>query len=268
MFIKIHTISVAFVLFLFVIGTVVATSIQPELIEEPVLYGEDWCGTQWTNLPEYQRTIHVQGNSEMQVSPDTAKVSLTVHTKGENANIVQEENSEKMDEFIRAIQTLGIDKEDIQTSNYRLYSWGEYDRLLQKHVDKGFRLTHTITVTIDDLDDVGDVLQTAVESGINQVGNVQFTLSDTTQKEITEKLLQNAGIDAHAKANSIASGLDVKIGQVISVVESGNMPMVWYDTNYRGMEMLGDVEMAAMSPPIAPQDQTMHVSLQVEFSIV
>lgn len=209
-------------------------------------------------------TISVTGIGEDNVMPDKALVRLTVLTEGLSPENVQDENTLTMNQVMDALKDLGLKDKDIETTNYYLYPKQEYNPVTRKYVDSGYQLTHTITVTTLDLDLIGEILQTGVTNGINQVGDIQFTLSDELEAEIKEDLMQLAGSDAKEKARLIASGLGVSVGEVVKVTHSSYSPIIAYARSDMAME---EMAYGASAPSINPEEQNINIRIDVEFGI-
>jgi len=50
----------------------------------------------------------------------------------------------------------------------------------------GYTVSNRLKVTVKNIDDVGDVIDTAVDAGVNEVQSVSFTLSDKTRQDARE----------------------------------------------------------------------------------
>lgn len=207
--------------------------------------------------------ISVTGNAETEVMPDKAQISLTVLTEGKDAQKVQEENAVKMNTVVDALKQNGVDEKDIETSNYNLYPWDEWDPITQKMISKGYRLQQTITVSTTDVKNVGKLLDIAVANGINNVNNVAFMLSDTQEAAVKAELLAEASAKAKEKAKTLADNLGVSLGGVLTVSESGYYPPMYY-SSYMAK---GGVAEAAVDTSISPQNVKVSLQVNVDYRI-
>ena len=124
------------------------------------------------NLTMRNNIIKVNGEGEIAVQPDTATVNLGVVTESKELMEAQQQNSIIANKVINALIALGIDKNQIQTVDYRIEP--EYDYSSGQQIFRGYKITHILQVKIDDLSIIGKVVDTAVENGANYVANVQF----------------------------------------------------------------------------------------------
>lgn len=180
------------------------------------------------STPDQLGKITVTGEAETDVMPDKALLYLTILTEGKDAKTVQQENAKKMNQVKADLKTQGIEDTEIETSSYNLYPWDELDQTASKLIHKGYRAQHTLAVTITKIDTAGKIIDTAVQSGVNTIDNIQFTLSDQLEKKTKEQLVAHASSKAKQKAATLASNLDVSLGKVLSISESSYSPPIYY----------------------------------------
>lgn len=207
--------------------------------------------------------ISVSGYAEKETMPNEAILMLSVVTEGKEAKLVQDENSANMNKVIEALKELGIDKKEIETTSYYLYPMQEYDYDQKKTIDKGYRLTNTIKVTTNDVENAGKLLDAAVKNGINQVENVYFQLSEEEEKKIKAELVSEATKNAKEKAETLAKNLDAKVGKPISISESNYYMPIYYASK----SMALTAEESAPSPQINPESVKVTLTVNVDFGI-
>jgi uncharacterized protein len=170
-------------------------------------------------LKQRSYLIKVRGEGEIAVQPDTATVNLGVVTESKELIEGQKQNSIDANKVIDSLIRLGIDRNQIQTFDYRIESDYDYDQ--GKQIFRGYKITHILQVKIEDLNIIGKVVDTAVENGANYVANVQFT---TRYKEsYYQQALTMALNNASNKAKTIANTLRVTLNPTpILVIEGSN----------------------------------------------
>lgn len=129
--------------------------------------------------------ISVTGEGRVAVEPDLATVSVGVSTQNETASGALDENNAKMAAVFDAIDALGIDPDDVQTS--RLDLSPRYDSIQQPDGSfsqqiVGFRASNTVTIKVRDIDAVGDVLGVLVDSGATDVNGISFSVEDAVEE--------------------------------------------------------------------------------------
>ncbi|WP_342432263.1 SIMPL domain-containing protein [Neobacillus sp. FSL H8-0543] len=151
----------------------------------------------------------VTGEGQIAVQPDTASVNLGVITEDKELIPAQQQNSITGTQLINALVSIGIEKNNIKTFDYRIESDYDYDQ--GKQIFRGYKVTHILQVNIDDLSTVGNVVDTAVQNGANYIANVQFTAKskESYYNQALSMALKNAGEKAKTIANTINVSLFV-----------------------------------------------------------
>ncbi|WLR52710.1 SIMPL domain-containing protein [Bacillus tianshenii] len=168
-----------------------------------------------------QPLIQVIGEGKLTVQPNQAIVTIGVTTEGMNLTEVQAENSKTVLRIIHSLRELGIPKEKIQTDDYRILM--EYDFIDGKQVFRGYNVTHMLRVTIDDINKVGIVVDTAVKNGTTTISNISFTVSN--KQFYYNQALSLAVRNAQEKAAIIGHTLGVPVFSIPEeMVEGGVTP--------------------------------------------
>lgn len=169
-----------------------------------------------SNTSNYQMSIN--GKGSVMVEPDIATVSLGVITENKELKAAQEENAVKSTQVLNSLINSGVEEKDIKTETYTINP--EYDYIEGKQVFRGYRVTHTFKVTIKNLKNIGEIIDSAVASGANTVSNINFTISNPS---IYYRKALNLAIEgAVRKAESMESSLEITINRIpISIIEEG-----------------------------------------------
>jgi uncharacterized protein len=193
----------------------------------------------------YARTISVTGEGEVISRPDTAVVNLSVVAEGSTVKAVTQNGNEKMNKVVAAVKGLGVKADDIKTINYNLRPQYRYPEN-QKPQISGYELEQSFMVKVRDLTKVEDVVDKGVLAGANQVGQLSFEIDDDSKEKSAARL--QAFTDARNKAEAMAKAAGVKIGRVVTFIESSNYmpPMPYPERSLMKMEM--DSSMPAIEP--------------------
>lgn len=170
--------------------------------------------------PQKNNLIKVTGEGIISVKPDTAKIHVGVITENIELSIAQQQNSSTGTKVINSLLSLGIDKRQIQTFEYRIEPIYDYEQ--GKQIFRGYKVTHILEVNIEDISMTGKVVDTAVQNGANYVANIQFT-SKFTESHYNQALTLalNNSIE---KAKTIASTLRVSLITVPTLIkEEGSL---------------------------------------------
>jgi uncharacterized protein YggE len=163
-------------------------------------------------------TIQVTGTGSVQAKPDTASISIGVSTEDGNAQNAVSRNNAATAKVISELEAAAIEKKDLKTSNFSVYPQYRTEGS-DKHPIVTYRASNTVTVTVHNLDKVGDILTKAVAAGSNQISGPIFSVLDPEKylAEARKKAVENA----IAKASAYANAAGLKLGSILSMVEEG-----------------------------------------------
>jgi hypothetical protein len=212
----------------------------------------------------HQNAINVQGETQFEVAPDLSKIRFRLETRSLTAQDAQVRNRQMQDSVLAALTNAGARKSDIETTDYRVERWTEWDYEMQRQIEKGYLVTNAFVVSTTDLEKVGNLLDAGIQAGANNVESISFELSDAKQREVKTEALRKATQNARDKAEALADGAGVRLGKVLSLNENS----YYVQPFYRGDVMMAKAEMggAPEVPPTAVSPQSVQVSAQVSVS--
>jgi len=149
----------------------------------------------------------------------------------------------------------------METSGYSMYPLRSYEA--EEPTITGYVVSNRLMVTVTDVDKVGDIIDTAVNAGANEVQSVSFTLSDDARQDAREQALENAVEAARSDADILAKKLDVTILGPVEVTTSGGSVVTPYPVPYRAVKEAG-YEMRE-STPIMPSDISVTAYVQIVY---
>lgn len=157
--------------------------------------------------------VTVSGEGKIKVIPDQVSVSVSVETKGTNANEVKKENDAKIDAVLKFIKKWNIAKEDYQTQRVSLNPNYDYEK--KKH---NYIATQTVDILLKDLSKYDALMEGLVDTGINRIDNVQFKSSKILLLQSDARKL--AVKDAKAKAEDFVTALGQKVGKAFLISDN------------------------------------------------
>lgn len=206
---------------------------------------------------DFPSAISVTGEANISVPPDNASVDAGVATDAKTAREASEANNVAMGKVMAALKTANIDAKDIQTSRLSLQPQYAPNRSGPSPI-VGYRASNRVTVRIHDVTKVANVIDTLVGAGANDIGNVNFGVSQASK--LLDDAREKAIADARRKAEIYAKAAGVTLGTPLSISEEGAPQPV-----FRGKMA---VPMAAAAPtPIAQGEETLSVSVSVTWAI-
>lgn len=210
--------------------------------------------------PSLPRTITVVGEGTVATLPDVAQITVGVEVTGDNAQEASAEAAATMQAILDALDELEIAAKDIQTSGYNIFVDRPMTPQGTPSGDVIYRVNNAVSITVRDLDAIGDVLDAAIATGANNIYGVNFRLDDTDAVMIEARGL--AAEDALARAEELASLHGVELGEVISVSEVINgMAVPMMESVNASMGLGGG------GGPISPGQLEMTARLQVVYAI-
>jgi len=169
-----------------------------------------------TDRPYVQAT----GQASITVKPDQCLISIGVVTQAPTAASVAAQNAKQTDAVLGELHKLVGDADHLRTTNYSVRPVYETPKHGAPAVIAGYSATNVVEVTLDDLSQVGKLIDTATQTGANRIQSLEFRLKDT--QRVRGQALREAAARAKLNAEAIAAGLGVHVLRVISAAE--NLP--------------------------------------------
>ncbi|HEU4753318.1 MAG TPA: SIMPL domain-containing protein, partial [Armatimonadota bacterium] len=121
-------------------------------------------------------SLTVTGNSEVRVDPDEATVRLGVTRQAGTAEAAQRQVNEVAQAILEAMNRLGIEKSQIQTSQLTLFPVYAPQRPESPEQPRvvAYRASNIVTVRTGKLGQVGPIIDAGLKAGSNQVEGVSF----------------------------------------------------------------------------------------------
>ena len=206
-------------------------------------------------------TINVSGIGRVKTTPDVADVQLGVTVQGETAQQASDEAARLMEAVIAAVIAAGIPEADIQTTQLNLYPVYDYND--NPPEIEAWEASNIVTVTVRDVDAVGDVVGAATNAGATNVQGISFRVDDPSEPEAEAR--SAAVADARAKAEQLAADAGVAIVGVRSITESSfNAPEpIFFERSMAA----GEAAFDTAAPPVRPGQTEISVTVTMQFEI-
>lgn len=161
-----------------------------------------------------RRSVTVTGQGEVSAAPDRARISMAVEETKPELKAAQADVNRIVRDYLAQARALGVKDEDISTAGLSIraeydYSGKDGRRFL------GYHVTRNIELVVRELDKVGDYLQKATDTGINNVSDP--VLESSRADELQRQAMAKAAADAQAKARVLAETLGVKLGAIHTI---------------------------------------------------
>jgi uncharacterized protein YggE len=179
------------------------------------------------NVSASNSTLYVMGNAQTMVKADKVTLSLSVETTNETANEALIANSEAINNVLNALRATGVRENETRTSffnispNYNITQDEEDFPPVESKDIISYTVTNSITIDSYNLLNVSQWIDTAVQSGVNDISSISFSLSDEKFELIKNDLLKQAVVNAKSKANIAAYALGLKVRGIKSIIIEG-----------------------------------------------
>lgn len=217
------------------------------------------CG----NVPAQPRTLVVNGNGTVYLTPDIANIYVGVHTDDINLATAVSKNNTQSQALVDALKKAGVDGKDIQTSNFSVYTNnnGGIDKMTGQAVANStfYSVDNSVYVTLRDLSKMGSLLNTVVDAGANSINSISFDVADKTAALVEAR--QKAMTSASSLAAELAKNASLKLGDIQNISYTDYTP-----TYYYGMGG-GGASAPNASVPIQPGQTQVSVTVSVTYLI-
>lgn len=203
--------------------------------------------------------VSVSASAHSTRVPDVATISTGVVTQAADANSAMRQNAAQMEGVMQALRAAGIAQRDIQTSGINLNAQYRYAEN-QPPTITGYEARNTVNVKVRDLAKLGQVLDTLVAQGANQINGPSFEVDqpDAAYDEARVAALKKA----QTRAQTYADALGLKVRRIVSISEGGGfMP--------RPVPMMRAMAADAMAAgtEVAPGESRLQANLDVVFEL-
>ena len=199
--------------------------------------------------------ISVTGEATVSVPPDLAQIDGGVTSEAKTAREASEANNAAMGKVLQALKGAGIEEKDIQTSRLSLQPQSAPNRSGPSAIS-GYRASNRVTIRVRDVAKVANVIDTLVGAGANEIGGINFVVSQASK--LLDEARERAVADARRKAEIYAKAAGVTLGAPLNISEEGNSVPVPYRRMAAGM---------AVSAPVAQGEETLAVTVSVSWAI-
>src|ERR1700758_840456 len=163
--------------------------------------------------------ISVTGEARISVPPDLAQIDAGVTSDGKTAREASDANNAAMGKVLLALKGAGIDEKDYQTSRLSLQPQYSSAKSGSPAAITGCRAGNRVTIRLRDVTKVANVIDTLVTAGANEIGGINFMVSQASK--LLDDAREQAVADARRKAEVYAKAAGVTLGAPLSVAEEG-----------------------------------------------
>lgn len=206
---------------------------------------------------------------ESRVTPDRALVQVTVDSRSQTAAGAGADNRAKQERVIEAVKAAGVAAPQIRTAGYRVYP--EYAQPEKGKAPRvtGYHASNTVQVEVRSIENVGKVIDAALDAGATNIGSVGLYASstDSARREAVQKAVTKARGEAEAAATAAGGSL----GQLIELtIDPGGVPRPLMQQVVATGAVITSADMSAamMSTPVEPGESLVLAVVRVRWQFV
>lgn len=206
-----------------------------------------------------QNVIVVEGRGSVEVSPDVAALQVRLEVDADGAGEALGGVSDGAAAVLSAALAVGLEDEDVKTTSLNVFPQMDHSGLRVHH----YRASYGVLIRLRDIARGPRLIESvsAAAGDALRLGGFHLTVSDPGANQVEAGA--RAVADARARADRLAEAAGVRLGRVLSIVESQGP--LW------GRPMMA---VAAAPPPMSPQPpvqagtEEIAVQVTVTFEIV
>jgi uncharacterized protein YggE len=162
-----------------------------------------------------------------------------------------------MGKVLLALKGAGIDEKDYQTSRLSLQPQYSSAKAGSPATITGYRASNRVTIRLRDVTKVANVIDTLVTAGANEIGGINFMVSQASK--LLDDARERAIADARRKAEIYAKAAGVTLGAPLKISEGGTpLPQL-----YRAAAPAA----AVAGVPVAQGEETLSITVGMTWAI-
>jgi uncharacterized protein YggE len=168
------------------------------------------------------RTVTVSGTGEVAAEPDIARVTLGAEARRPTLAEARAEVAATVERVLKLTRDLRIDPKLVNATRVQVqpeYNWNPKDR---KRTLLGYIVSRQVQVELRDLEQLGPLMERAVDAGVNQVGDPM--LDSSRRKDLEREAMAKAVEDARLNAETLARAAGARLGPVRALTGGASGP--------------------------------------------
>jgi uncharacterized protein YggE len=196
-----------------------------------------------------QPQIMTSGRGEARITPDRATVVVTIEARGGTAADATAANNKTTSATIKAVKAATSAADNVTTESFTVGR--DYDN---KGHPTNFVARNSIRSQLQNIAEIGQVIDAALNAGATQIMPVQFTGSRTP--DARREAVRAAVIQARLDAESMAEAAGGTLGRLLTLTSSVIPSRTSYDMAIATSSLSGGLAREAVAPPVLPNDLT------------
>lgn len=212
------------------------------------------------NSIQPETTVSISATGTVEREPDIAIMTTGVQTEAKTAAEAVANNAVQMTSVFKAVEAAGIAKKDMQTSNFSLNPRYDYSSRGSSPRLTGYTASNQLSITVRDLDNLGETMDAIVSAGSNTFNGLRFGLDDPAEAQ--DEARRDAMQEARERAELYAAAAGLKVKRIVTINESGG-----YNPGPMPMMQARAAMESDVSTPIATGEVGYSITVNVVFEL-
>jgi uncharacterized protein YggE len=169
------------------------------------------------NAIQPETTLSISATSDVKSAPDVAYLTGGVVSTAPTAREALQMNANDMAGVYKALEAAGLEKKNIQTSNFSIQPQYTYPENAERILN-GYQVSNQVTAKVTDLDKLGSIIDAMVAQGGNTFSGIQFAVEDPS--DLVNEARRDAIKDAMARAQLYADATGYSVARIVTISEN------------------------------------------------
>lgn len=212
--------------------------------------------------------LSVRGVAELKVPVDQVELDLSIVSEGETAAAALERSAKSTQLLVDALQGLGLSKDEYHSGQFRIQPvWSNRPKNSPANWRAeivGFTVTSPMYIISKKKERVGELINSVVDAGVNQINSVRFSLSDP--RYYRQKAIDAAASNAIEDAQTLAFATGVKLVAVHALtIDDAQVSPIHIQQDQLSVRSFARAESAVL--PFNPGDATVKAKISLSYRI-
>ncbi len=206
-------------------------------------------------------TVTVTGVGHVAVVPDELAFDLSVSVLRDDLDQALDDGNTAMQAVVDTLKTSGVADKDVQTTDLSMNPEYTRPKKGQPPVLTGYRVSHSVSVTVEDFDKASDIVTAALNAGGAGVRLNGLRLQVGDPDGSLEPARTDAIEQARAKAQEYADNAGRELGEIVRISEVNDQP------HDRDMAYSAAASLDGAAFPIQAGEQDLTASIVVVYEL-
>lgn len=162
------------------------------------------------------RSIAVQAEGVVRVSPDRATVTMVFRRQAEGLMDAHNDVQRDLHQFVQSVTKAGFERDLVRNGGLRYHPEYVHEQGRAPRV-VGYNASMTVILRIENIADVPRVMELAIAAGAAEVQPVEYGVSNLEEKKAEARALAMKAV--RERAEELAAGFGASIGAVQTIAE-------------------------------------------------